>query len=64
MRKIEVKCPYCGRMNSNYVTTESEETILMRCGFMEGGCGKFFVLDIKVTVNAKTRKVEGEDVFE
>ncbi|MBD5117609.1 MAG: hypothetical protein HDT37_00550 [Clostridiales bacterium] len=59
-RKIDVKCPYCGRK----VTVEHDglyaDAHIATCDFMDGGCDRMFVADVKVSMTATARKIEGE----
>lgn len=70
---IYTKCPYCGTANSHHWTNEvshsgRQKNILVPChnyddedskdDSVNQGCGKEYVLGIKVTVECTTRKVE------
>lgn len=60
MRKIKIKCPYCGHENTVEHKGEYGDLHIVVCDCMEGGCDKAFVADVKVNITAEPRKIEGE----
>lgn len=61
MRMIKVNCPYCGTENKVEVTEMYDDAKIVFCNILTGGCDKMFVADISVSINAQTRKVEGQE---
>lgn len=60
-RKVDMKCRYCGRECSVGVPGEYGGLVIILCDPMEGGCDKYFVTDIRVHIEARSRKIEGEE---
>lgn len=59
-RSVKVKCPYCGAEMKVSPDGEYVEKKLVHCDVMEGGCDRDFVVDIRVSVEVKALKIEGE----
>lgn len=63
-RKVKVKCPYCGKENEVLASSNYDDRYLCRCDFMEGGCDRDFIADVKVQFSATPLKIEGEETKE
>ena len=63
-RKAYVRCPYCGCSAVVEVEDGYHQRTVVTCDIEEGseaGCGRDFVADITVKVDAYTLKIEGEE---
>lgn len=60
-RCVEVKCPYCGAVQKTITEHEWGEKQVMLCYPEEGGCDRYFVADIKVSIEATGLKIEGQE---
>ncbi len=60
-KTIKVICPYCGMSNVIVYENLYNDSQLVVCDSLEGGCDKMFVADIEVSIHSKSRKIEEED---
>lgn len=58
-RNVTVRCPYCGCEAKVKVTEEFSQKTVVTCDIMDGGCDQDFVVDIRVSIDAKVLKIEG-----
>lgn len=64
MRKVYVKCPYCGCPALVELVDGYHQRTIVSCDTEGGdkvGCGKDFVADITVKAETKALKIEGEE---
>lgn len=60
-RNVTVCCPYCGCEAKVKVTEDFFQKTVVTCDIMDGGCDRDFVVDIRVSIDAKALKIEGEE---
>lgn len=56
-------CPYCQHENKLAANIEDQFTrpfIVYHCDEEEGGCGRPFVVKLKLTIDSKVAAIEGE----
>jgi hypothetical protein len=56
-------CPYCKHKNPGSITLDHQfgNRFIISCDSEHGGCDKDFVLTLKVKVEEKVFKIEGEE---
>lgn len=59
--RIEVRCPYCGFINTVFVEKDYCHPKVVTCDIDEGGCERDFVLKVKKEISTETFKIEGEE---
>lgn len=59
-KTVVATCPYCGTKTKVLVNSLYNDSHLIVCDVLEGGCDRMFVVDIEVSMKTKSRKIEGE----
>ena len=60
-RGVGVKCPYCGTIHTALLDNDWGGKQILLCYPDNGGCDRYFVADIRITIEAKGLKIEGEE---
>ena len=58
---VNVECPYCGKVQRICISDGCARKGIIICNGEDGGCDRYFVADITVSVAAKGLKIEGEE---
>jgi proteasome lid subunit RPN8/RPN11 len=60
--RAEYKCPYCGVLQGHRVEADGHGKQVINCDQAEGGCDKYFVIDIPYshTLPLEAKKIEEE----
>jgi hypothetical protein len=60
--RAEYTCPYCGVLQGHRVEAEDYGKQVINCDQAEGGCDRYFVIDIPYShrLTLEAREIEGE----